>query len=436
MKAKNILTILLVSIATTLSAQSDTFPAQLRELIQKAMDNYPKLKEGDEYIKSSQTQHDLAKAGYMPTIDGDATYRYGKPTPSISFPGFGSFQFLPANNYDFHVAAQLPIWDFGRTQADVKKTLLQIQTSRDNLENVKLALAYQVAELYCAIVFYNKSITVQNEQIAMLQENEKIIADRVKNGDALKYDLLSTQVRTSSANNLLIDLQNSRKKDYEYLDLLAAQQGDDYITLSEISFNTQADDNISSDKSYDILILNDQLKTSEMDIKSARNNWLPKLTGKAQIGYQDGYAGTTADGSFIPIEKLLLTGSVGVGLTIPIYGADRPNYRIKIAQINVEAAKYNIATTKMNLDKNILQARSDLDATRAKLKNYELQVDQAKEALDLANLRYKSGVITNLDLLTAQTNLQDAELGKIQLEFNILLSRLTLNQIGGVKIWK
>jgi outer membrane protein TolC len=420
-----------------LNAQTNTYniPEQLSELIKKAFDNYPKLKAGDAYIKMDQTQCDLAKAGYMPTIDGEANYRYGKPTPSITFPGFGSFAFFPANNYDLHVGAALPIWDFGRTAANVKKTLAEIQTSKDNLESAKQDLAYQIAELYCAIIFYNKSVEVENEQIKVLQDNVDIIAKRVQDGDALKFDLLSTQVKLNNSQNQLIDLQNNLEKDYEFLDMLTAQQGDGYITREDIGFNTSGHEDVSSDKNYDLIIMNDQMNSSQVDIKSARNNWLPKIVAKAQIGYQDGYVGTEASGGFIPIDKLLLTGSIGVGLSIPIYGADRPNYRIKIAQINVEATKYNIETEKMNLDNQILQAKSDLKATQDKLKNYEVQIEQAKEALNLAEIRYKAGVITNLELLTAQDDAQNAELGEIQLKFQVLLSTLTINKLGATKFW-
>ena len=318
--------------------------------------------------------------------------------------------------------------------ADVKRTLAQIQTSKDNLDNSKMLLAYQVAELYVAIIFYNRSVEVQQEQVKLLQENEKIISDRLKDGDALKFDLLSTQVKRNTAENQLIDLQTSLKKNYEYLDMLTAMQGDGYITRDSITLNTEGHYDVTSDKSYQLVLLNDQLQQSQIDIKSARNNWLPKLMAKGQLGYQDGYIGEE-NGKVLSINQLLLTGSVGVGLSIPIYGADRPNYRIKIAKINVEAAKYNMEATKINLDKDILQAKSDLAATAAKLKNYESQIEQAKEALNLANIRYKAGVITNLELLTAQTNLQDATLGKIQLEFMVLQSTLTLNQIAATKFW-
>ena len=431
MKTRKFLQTIMMVLFTTglLNAQSNSYnlPDQLTDLIKKAFDNYPSLKAGDANIRLSQSQRDLARAGYMPTIDGEASYRYAKPTPELSFPGFGTFAFFPANNYDFHLAANVPIWDFGRTQANVKKTLAQIQTSKDNLENSKQALAYQVAELYCAIIFYNKSVAVQNEQVKLLEENEKIISDRVKDGDALKFDLLSTQVRRNSAQNLLIDLQNNLKKDYEYLNMLTAQQGEGYITRADINFNTSGHEEVSTDKNFDLIIMNDQLAASQWDFKSARNNWMPSLMAKGQIGYADGY---------IPdVNKLQAFGSIGVGLSIPIYGADRPNYRMKIAKLNIEAAKYNIEATKLNLDKNVVQAKSDLEATKAKLKNYELQIDQAKEALNLANIRYKAGVITNLELLTAQTDEQNAELGKIQLQFQVLLSTLTINQLGGTKFW-
>ena len=209
--------------------------------------------------------------------------------------------------------------------------------------------------------------------------------------------------------------------------MLTGEQGDGYITRADITFNTEGHEDVSSDKNYELIILNDQLKATQIDIKAARNNWLPNLFGQGKIGYGNGY---------IPdVNKIMAFGSVGVGLSIPIYGADRPNYRIKIAKKNAEAARYNIEATKKNLDKDIAQAKSDLDAATTKFKNYQIQVEQAKEALSLANIRYKAGMITNLELLTAQTDLQNAQLGQIQLAFSKLLSTLTLNKIGGTKFW-
>ncbi len=429
MKTKFFLLLLLVT--QVVSAQTTPAPAQLTELINKAMDNYPKLKEASEYVNLSEARKDLAYGAYMPVISGDASYRYGKPTPSIKFPvGGGVFQevnFLPANNFDVGLKVQQPIWDFGRTGAGVQKAKSDIATSKDNLESAKNTLAYQVAQVYFGIVFLNKSVDVQNEQIKLLEANERLISDKIKNGDALKFDLLSTQVKKNSAQNRLIDLQTQLRKQYDMLNMVTANTGYDYIASKDADGSLFNADAVSADNNLDIKVLNDKLTTSNWDVKIAKRGWLPQLVANASAGYKNG---------FVPdINKLMFNYNVGVGLNIPIFSSARPNYQTKIAKINLQASTYAIEAQKLSLNKDIAQSKNDVEATKNKLKNYQLQIEQANEAVSLANSRYKGGVITNLELLTAQTNLQDAQLGKIQLEYNLLLSKLDLNRIGGTKFW-
>lgn len=429
MKSKFFLLLLITT--QIVSAQTTTAPAQLTELINKAIDNYPKLKEASEYVNLSEAKKDLAYGAYMPVISGDASYRYGKPTPSIKFPvGGGVFQevsFLPENNFDMGLKLQQPIWDFGRTGANIQKSKSDILTSKDNLESAKNTLAYQVAQVYFGIVFLNKSVDVQNEQIKLLEANEKLIIDKIKNGDALKFDLLSTKVKKNSAQNRLIDLQTQLHKQYDMLNMVTGNSTYDYITAKDADGNLFNADAVSADNNFDIKVLNDKLATSNWDVKIAKRGWLPQLVANASAGYKNG---------FVPdINKLLFNYNVGVGLSIPIFSSARPMYQTKIAKINLQASTYALEAQKLSLNKDIAQAKNDVDATQRKLKNYELQIDQANEAMSLANVRYKGGVITNLELLTAQTNLQDAQLGKIQLEYILLLSKLDLNRIGGTKFW-
>lgn len=421
----------LTGVVLWVSAQATQAPAQLTELIGKAIANYPKLKEANEYVNLSEARKDLAYGGYMPVISGDASYRYGRPTPSISIPvGPGvtqQVQFIPANNYDMGLKLQQPIWDFGRTDASVKKSKSEVATSKDNLESAKLTLAYQVAQVYYGIVFLNKSIDVQGEQIKLLEANEKLISDKIKNGDALKFDLLSTQVKKNAAQNRLIDLQTQLKKQYDVLNMVTANSGYDYITARDADGSLFSADAVNADNNYDIKVLNDKLATATWDVKIAKRGWLPSLVANASAGYKNG---------FVPdINKLMFNYNVGVGLNIPIFSSARPNYQTKIAKINLQANTYALEAQKLMLNKDIAQAKNDVAATQSKLLNYELQVQQANEALSLANSRYRGGVITNLELLTAQTNLQDAQLGKIQLEYNLLLSKLELNRIGGTMFW-
>ncbi|MBS1611707.1 MAG: TolC family protein [Bacteroidetes bacterium] len=415
---------------TLYAQQGGGASAQLTQLIGKAMDNYPKLKEGQEYIKLGEARTELAYAGYMPVIGAEATYRYQQPTPKIviPIPGFeSSIQFIPANNYDFNIKLSQPVWDFGRTQASVNKAKSETATAKDNVEASKNNVAYQVAQLYYGIIFLNKSIDVQNEQVKLLEANEKLISDKIKNGDGLKFDLLSTQVKKNAATNRIVDLQTQLKKQYDVLNMLTANTGYDYITQRDADATTFSATTVTPDNNFDIKLLQDKLTSASWDIKAAKRGWLPSINLSAQAGYKNG---------FVPdINKLTFNYGVGVGLNVPIYGANRPNYQTKIAKINMQANTYALEAQKITLNKDIMLAQNDIAASEEKLKNYELQIKQADEALTLANARYKSGVITNLELLTSQTNQQDAMLGKIQLEYNLLLAKLELNRLGAVKFW-
>jgi outer membrane protein TolC len=409
---------LLLAGNTLYAQQGGGASAQLTQLIGKAMDNYPKLKEGQEYVKLGEARTELAYAGYMPVIGAEATYRYQQPTPKIviPIPGFeSSIQFIPANNYDFNIKLSQPVWDFGRTQASVNKAKSETATAKDNVEANKNNVAYQVAQLYYGIIFLNKSIDVQNEQIKLLEANEKLISDKIKNGDGLKFDLLSTQVKKNAATNRIVDLKTQLNTGY------------DYITQRDADATTFSATTVTPDNNFDIKLLQDKLTSASWDIKAAKRGWLPSINLSAQAGYKNG---------FVPdINKLTFNYGVGVGLNVPIYGANRPNYQTKIAKINMQANTYALEAQKITLNKDIMLAQNDIAASEEKLKNYELQIKQADEALTLANARYKSGVITNLELLTSQTNQQDAMLGKIQLEYNLLLAKLELNRLGAVKFW-
>jgi outer membrane protein TolC len=64
----------------------------------------------------------------------------------------------------------------------------------------------------------------------------------------------------------------------------------------------------------------------------------------------------------------------------------------------------------------------------------ETQVKMAKEALDLANSRYKLGVVRNIEVFDAQTNLTLIELTRLQYEFQLSQSWIDIKRLTGVKI--
>ncbi len=63
------------------------------------------------------------------------------------------------------------------------------------------------------------------------------------------------------------------------------------------------------------------------------------------------------------------------------------------------------------------------------------QIEQAQEAYDVAQVRYKNGAATNLDVLTAQEAMEQANLLRAQLMFAFDLSQYNLNRAVGTPMW-
>jgi outer membrane protein len=416
-------------------AQEIAVPGALKQLVEQSFQKYPRVGEMTDLIRMSEVRVNLGKAGYLPVASGDLSYHRMYPTPVIQFPaGTGpvqEFKIQPADNYNASVSVAQPLVDL-RTPAAVNKAKSDLETSRDNLESFKTQLAYQVAQVYYSIIFLNKSLVVQQEQINLLKTTLDQIGVKVKNGDALTYDLVSTQVKYTNAENFYTDLKSQLSKQYNLLGMLTGNSGTAYLNDTIVNQSTFR---IATDSIYalalrsnpDIRIAGDKIKSAGWDIVSASRNRLPTMNLLAGLGYKNG---------FMPeIDAVTFNYSVGVGIFIPILSGSRPGLQKKLATINYNSTKLALESQKVTLNKDLLNSLDDIEKNQKKLASADTLIRQAQLAMDLASDRYKYGVITNLDLLTSLANYKDAQLSSLQFEYNLLLSRMELCRLAGIRWW-
>ena len=420
---------------TRLSAQELQVPVALKHFVEQSFQKYPKVSEMNEMVNLNEAKVGLGKTAFFPTAMGDLSYRLQYPTPAIEFPGAsGQIQQIkiqPADNYNASITLVQPIIDM-RANSMLNKAKSDLDVSKDNLEGFKINLAYQIAQIYYSIIFLNKSLTVQQEQINLLQSTLQQIKVKVKNGDALNYDLVSTEVKYANAGNFYTDLKSQLDKQYNYLGMLTGNQGKDY--LNDSGFNTTGFTLITDSLSElalrnnpEIRMAGDKVKSAGWDIISAERLRLPALNLLTGLGYKNG---------FMPnIDVVSFNYFVGVGVTIPIFSASRPGFQRKLAVINHDASKLALETQKVNLNKDVLNALDDIHKNQKKLASADTLIKQAQLAQSLATDRYKFGVITNLEVLTAVSNLKEAQLGQLQFEYNLLLSRMDLCRLAGIRWW-
>ena len=418
-----------------LPAQEIIVPQSLKQLVDRSFQQYPRVGEMSELVRMGEVKVSFGKAGYLPVSGGDLSYRRQYPTPAIQFPtGQGQFQEVriqPADNYNVSIGLVQPIVDL-RTPVNVDKAKSDLETSRDNLESFKIQLAYQVAQIYYSIIFLNKSLYVQQEQINLLQTTLQQIGVKVKNGDALSYDLVSTQVKFTNAGNFYTDLSTQINKQYNMLGMLTGNSETAWLNdtvVNQATFASVTDSIVALAfrNNPELRIADDKIRSASWDIVSANRNRLPTLNLLAGLGYKNG---------FMPeLDVATFNYYIGAGIAIPIISASRPGLQKKMATINLSATKLARESQKVILNKDLQNALDDIQKNQKKLASADTLIRQAQLANELATDRYKYGVITNLDLLTSLANYKDAQLSRLQFEYNLLLSRMELCRLAGIRWW-
>ena len=433
--------ILPVALLITGLVRAQNGPAQisdeLRTLIQQANANYPVLKQQQQLLQAGGVRVDIARTAMRPNVALNGSYAYITPVPSVAFPVNGQeavLKLAPNNSINANVSVGQTIYDFGRTDAAVRQAADNVQVLRRTYELTQQNLGYQVAAAYYGIGFLQQGIIVQDSVIKTASANVRLLAVRLQNGDALQYDVLSQEVRVKIAVNRKIELQNQLERQLAALTYLTGnvqpattqsiqqfQLGGQAVSVQLFDLNGQFQSAATGNK--DIQLAQDRVKVAETDILVSQRSGQPNIEFSGSAGYKNGYP--------LNVEQLRANMIAGVTIIAPIYSGKRYKLQNRAAQLNLEASRYAVDNANAQLRQTIAQLNADIRSNQTRLANLETQVLQSRKALDIANARLRNGVITNVELQSAETGVEEAELGRLNFQYQLLLNQLELKRLLG-----
>ncbi len=425
----------------TVQAQSTTvspLPGDLQTLIQQANANYPVLKQQQEQIRAGELRIDVAHTAMRPNVNLNGSYAYITPVPQFVVPLNGQdviAKLAPNHSLNGNVSIGQTIYDFGRTASAVQQAQDNVQVLRRSLDISRQNLAYQVAAAYYGIGFLQRGIIVQDSVIKTAGANVQLLQTRLQNGDALQYDVLTQAVRVKAAQNRKIEIQNQLEKQIATLTFLTGNptpdvsQALDQFDLGEATGVTTQPYELSGDLSVaaagnkDVLLAQDRLQAAQTDILAAKQTGKPSIGFSGNAGYKNGYP--------LNVQELRPNLVAGVGIVVPLYAGRRYQLQTQVAQANLNAGRYAVETASAQLRQSISLVNADIRSNQARLTNLETQVQQARKALDIANARLRNGVITNVELQSAETGVEEAELGRLNFKYQLMLNQLELKRLLG-----
>lgn len=424
---------LFISIALiTTVARAQSVPDDLRSLINQANTNFPRLKEQQQQLRAGEVRVDIARSAYQPNIAGNGSYQYLTPVAKATLPVNGNettIQFQPNHNFNANIGIGQTLYDFGRTDASIRQAADNVQLLKRSLELTQQNLSYQVAAAYYGIGFLQKSMVVQDSVINVAQKNIQIFANRLQNGEALQYDLLTQQVRLKAAQNRKIDLQNNLERQRALLTYLTGNP-DPVISPAAAQFDVQVQPfttegslQTAQSSNKEVQLAQDRVRAAQTDVLAYSRSGRPNLSFSGSAGYRNGY---------LPdIAALKFNIAAGVNLTVPIYSGKRYTLQNQAARLNLDASRYAVENANAQLRQSLDQLNADIRSNQQRLQNLETQVLQARKALEIAQIRLQSGVITPVELQSAETGVEEAELARLNYQYQLILNQLEYKRLVG-----
>jgi outer membrane protein TolC len=132
--------------------------------------------------------------------------------------------------------------------------------------------------------------------------------------------------------------------------------------------------------------------------------------------------------------------TVGVAMQVPILNGGRVAASAAMAQADVDAARVRLKQSQELADLDSRSAWAELVAARAAWESTSGTVQQAARAYEIADVRYRNGVSTQLELSDARLLLQQAQANRAQAARDLQVARariallpdLPLGTVGGV----
>ena len=117
---------------------------------------------------------------------------------------------------------------------------------------------------------------------------------------------------------------------------------------------------------------------------------------------------------------------MGANVTLNLYDGGEARARAREAEANIAIAETNFANQRNQIRLDVEQAYSQLQSNFENIQTASVALEQAREALRLARLRFQAGVGTQTEVIDSETRLTQAEGDRVNaiLSYNRALAQL------------
>jgi outer membrane protein TolC len=374
-----------------------------------ALDNNFAIRQAKERIRQQEGIVLEVKSAIIPNVNSTAGYQ--RNADEISTNGRDSA-------WSVDITARQVLYAGGGVSASIAAQKLALDAAVLELKSIINDALLEVRIRFYTVLVNRERIKVQEESVDLLQKQLVDVRNRFDAGTVSNFEVLRAEVALANAQPDLITARNDFRISIEELrqSLGFVTSNDSNVSrvpefLGALEYQPRDFDLKSSlvtarEQRPDLQRLVKLNEAAEQGVKVQRSGYQPKVSAFGAYDWRQAPAGST---------KSSLDGwTIGLSSSWNIFDGGATRGRVVQARSLLEQTKLALDEAGLAVDVDVRRAISTFQGAIELAEASKKVVEQATEAVRLANARFSAGTATQLDVLQTQVALTDAKLNQLR----------------------
>ena len=375
-------------------------------------------------ISSSQTSYDNSKSSYRSALFGLL------PSSSVSYSNMNTEQYQDdSSSKTERVWTEYAGFSLSKTISLNEPSYYNIRTSRNSLKNSELSLeddrssiAYTIFSSYLSVLESQKSLAINRENLALQQRIHDQIQVQYNTGEKSLLELKQSEITLIDYEIAVNEAENNLVQQRRELFT--------YLNLDDMGYSLAEPEYVMYDRSEPITMkLNRTLLQKENSLKSSNllhvqtiMNFLPT------ISFSYNYSASSPGEEIYEFSDYDDSYSFGLTASYDIFDIFSKRESYIRRRHNLKLQKLDLDVSKRSHNETVSNLLSDIETLERSKELYESKLSLAEENLEMAQEQYRLGIISLLDLDSAQIDYQDAQLSYNNKYYALMRKQEELNK--------
>lgn len=411
----------------------------LDDCLKLALEQNPFFLASLEKESEARAQVHRAVAGFLPTLNAQGSDILDKKVFTVEIPPMvpggqpQRVKFDFTRTYQMSLNFSFPLFTGGRLTSAYRQANYNYQATQESIKQSRQETILNVKQAFYGYLLARRFLEVAEESVSLAEKHLKNVRNLAEVGMATKFDLLRAEVQLANLQPQLIRARNGLQmselalKNLLGLDLDQPVEIKGELSFQEVQINPEESVQKALLNRPEIQQLGYQRRMAGEMVKLARASDLPTVAIGGQINYWSNYLNFKKNNW----ENYY---TISLALNIPIFNGFAAQAQAAQAKALARQLDYSMKGLTEAVRLEVEQAILNYQQAREALLSQQKNVEQAAEAVRLAELNFAEGLATTLDVTTAQVALSQARTNYAQAQYECLMALAQLEKATGESV--